>query len=791
MSMLRFDSDFLETKDGAFLAWAHEMYEYELEQQLEGRSKRARDEAFYDGNQFTPEQLAVYEARNQTPRTYNEIKPAIDWIIGSERRARSDWSVLPRTDDDVEPAVLKSRLVKYIDDINKAKMQRSLAFEDCVKTGEGWTYICVEPNEDGQPHISISYEDWQNVIADSKSVRMDLKDCRYIWRSKIIDLETLKTYFPDKAAEIEAESDSYDVLQDELYADHTGGNMYDAGENLALNSCDGQISVLRTGSMSLLGGRYMSSRQAVRVWELWYRKTERVELLTGAGGLTGEIFDNDRHKGLLGKGKAGKREIVREQMYMALYTGRTVLYHDKSIYKHNRFPFVRRIAFMHKQDKTPYGVIRQIIDPQTDLNERRNYALWLMASRRVIADEGAVDDKDEAIDQVAKVNGYIEIKQNKRFEIMENANIASAHVNFAEMDSAYVKQISGVTSENRGMNNNALSGIAIQSLQEQGTVITTPIIDNHVMAHQLEGELVLSLCEQFINSKMQFRITGNDLNPKKQEFVTLNSKPETDITATQADFIVAQRDYRQSMRQALSEQLLMVAGNIGHATGNPMATMLMVELAIDLQDFPNKDQMVHKLREIMQLPPKNETDEERQAREQAMAAQQQAEQAHQEKLKELAIMKALSDVDYNNARSAQLKAEGRRELANARNSQAEALAKYMQSAGLVAQNANLSTIADDLIRNMDNIMAGMGDAEIELSKAVAPQEAQQAMQPMQQPPMEQPPMQLPQGQPMQGQLMLPPPSEQGQSTEPPQGEPAIDPAMLAQLSKNLPQPPAQ
>lgn len=78
-------------------------------------------------------------------------------MCGSERRARSDWSVLPRTDDDVEPAVLKSRLVKYIDDINKAKWQRSLAFEGCVKTGEGWTYICVEQNEDGAPFISLTW----------------------------------------------------------------------------------------------------------------------------------------------------------------------------------------------------------------------------------------------------------------------------------------------------------------------------------------------------------------------------------------------------------------------------------------------------------------------------------------------------------------------------------------------------------------------------------------------------------------------------------------------------------
>jgi hypothetical protein len=335
------------------------------------------------------------------------------------------------------------------------------------------------------------------------------------------------------------------------------------------------------------------------------------------------------------------------------------------------------------------------------------------------------------------------------------------------MDSAYLKQISGVTSENRGVNNNALSGIAIQSLQEQGTVITTPIIDNHVMAHQLEGELVLSLTEQFINRKMQFRITGSDLNPKKQDFVTLNSTPETDITATQADFIVAQRDYRQSMRQALSEQLITVASNIGQATGNPNATMLMIEMAIDLQDFPNKDQMVDKLREIMNLPPKNETDEERQAREQAMAQKQQAEQALQDKIKELQVLKAHSEVEYNNARAAQLKAEGRRELANARNSQADATAKAAQVAQLILQNPALAPTIDDFLKNLDNIMAGSGGAEEELAKAVEPQE------------------QAPEGELMPPEQMQEPPQDL-----PPQQAPeqAIDPAMLEQIQQPTNQP---
>lgn len=759
------DNDYKDTPDGKFLVWAHDMYEYEREQQAEGRALRARDERFYDGHQFTEEEKAVYEARNQKPRTYNEVKPAVDWIIGSERRARSDWNVLPRTQDDVEPAILKTKLVKYIDDINKAKWQRSKAFEDCVKTGEGWTRISVEPNEDGELMVQFNYENWQNILIDGQSVREDLADSRYLWNSKIVDVETLQAWFPDKAKEIAADAGEYEDLESELASDQLG----DDGESIKRPhrwrtgdcSTDG-ISIVRSGSMSIAGGYYSSTRQAVRVWEMWYRKTERVELLANAGGLTGQIFNSkdQRHQAALKEG-AKKRETVREQMYMAIYTATTVLFHGPSIYKHNRYPFVRRLAFIDKTTKSPYGVIRQIVDPQSDLNQRRNHALYLMATRQVIAEEGAVEDKDDAIKQVAKVNGWIEVKRGRQFEIRDNVGMAAPHVQFAEMDSAYLKQISGVTSENRGMNQSAMSGIAIQSLQEQGTVITTPIIDNHQLAHQLEGEIVLSLCEQYIDRKMQFRITSDIQNPGEKDFVVLNGDPETDITASQADFVIAERDYRQSMRQALSEQLINVSAQITNATGDPMMAIAFIEMAVDLQDLPNKQRLLVKLREATGLPPIDENEDDKEKREAAEQEAAAAQKAVEDELQALAMAKQKSAINLDNSRANQYNREGEREKANARRAQAEAMVKYLEAAGVVVGNAGLSDIADDLIRNMDSIMNGTQPTQANTGQPQAQgQPVEQAPVPMQLDAPAQP------QQPVQEQPAMPEPGMEGEQMTP-------------------------
>lgn len=783
------DPTFKDTPDGQTLIWAHDMYEYERDIQAKGRALRARDERFYDGHQHTEEEIDAYFKKNQTPRTYNEIKPAVDWVIGSERRARSDYNVLPRTEDDVEPAFLKTKLIKYIDDINKSKWQRSKAFEDCVKTGEGWTRTSVEPNEDGELMITFNYENWQNLLCDSQSVQEDLSDCRYLWLTKIVDVETLVAHFPKKADELRADAGEFEDLNDEMLNDQIGddGNIDDNHRQWSYNGCASTaINVVRSGSMSITGGNYSSTRQAVRVWEMWYRKTERVELLAGAGGLTGQMFDSNNQKHMLAiEEGAKKRFTVREQMYCIIYTNTTVLFNGKSFYKHNRYPFVRRLAFIDKTTKSPYGLIRQIIDPQSDLNQRRNQALWLMATRQVVADEDAVEDVDEAIKQVAKVNGYIKVKNGKRFEIRDNVTLAAPHVQMGEMDSGYIKQISGVTSENRGMNQNSMSGVAIQSLQEQGTIITTPIIDNHQLAHQIEGELLLSLSEQYISRKMQFRVTSDIKNPGDKDFITLNNgEPATDITANQADFVVSQRDYRQSMRQALSEQLLAISAQISQATGDPMLSIAFIEMAIELQDIPEKDKLMGNLRKAANLPPIDENADQKEAREAQEKQEQQKAQAMQELIQQLEMDKARSAINLDNSRANQYNREGEREKANARRAQAEAMVKYMEAAGMVVQNGELSDVADDLIRNMDNIMNGTGMQPTQGQPVPQGQPVEQApvdmqtSQPMQP---EQPPMQQEPPMPQQEQMIEQPTQQDAIAGEPEQPMTPEDAAMMEQI----------
>lgn len=691
------DPNFLNSPDGQFLTWASGLYFRELELQSQSRTERSIDAAFYDGEQFTQEELNAYEERKQKPRVFNEVKPTVDWILGGERRARTDWAVMPRTEDDSKPSIRKNKLVKYIDDINNARWHRSEAFTDMCKTGEGWTRITYEPNQEGDNQIKILHEHWRSILCDSKSRKPDMTDMQYIWCTKILPVGTLINYFPNKKNELLGIAEDMEDLERELQNDGMIEYLAQSHERV------------RTGSLDLLHSS--GERDGVRVYEMWYKKNERVKILKGEGSFNNEVLDlkNNDHVTLINEYGYRTVEITREQIYCALYTDTTVLYRQRSPYKHNRFPLVRRFAYLNDKDGSPYGVIRSIRDPQSDLNTRRNRALFLMASSRVIMDKGAVEDKNGLANEVARWDAIIEKETGKELRIEDGVAIAGTHLNVSEENSAYIRQISGVTGENRGMDTNATSGIAIQARQEQGTVITTVLSDMHSLARKLEGEIVLSLIEQFMDRPMQFRITADNLKDKI-EFMAINDEgdPETDITRTQSDFIVAERDYRTTMRQALSEQLISVAGTISQHTGNPDLAVAMLTAAIELQDLPDKDRLITSLRTASGMPPLNETEEERIQREQQEKEQQDQAAQQQQQVQEIDMKGRIAETELKLAQAERQKIEAKniqdRAAASVVKEKLEALKAAVETGVTATQAQGILPVVDQIMHSLDQLL---------------------------------------------------------------------------------------
>lgn len=681
--------------------------------QSHNRYQMALDHDYYDALQWEEEDAQVLLDRGQAPLVFNEIKPTLDWVIGTERRTRIDFKVLPRRKDGGPDAENKTKLLKYLSDVNRAPFARSLAFSDAAKGGMGVLEVGLrgDPTEE---LLFTRYESWRFCLYDSNAREPDMSDARYFFRWKWVDLDVAEAYFPDRrdvlrVAAVDGVSVNGQEGDDDVW--YMGARVTNQGEDYA------PAGRYRPYSGSAFAN---NSRERVKLIECWYTKPVPVKKFSG-GPAQGEVFDpNNPEHVMYARQGLSLFDKVEMKVHCAVYCEKGMLWSGESPYRHNRIPFVIVWCYRRSRDNAPYGAIRNLRDPQDDLNKRSSKALHILSSKQVVMDDGAVDDVEDLREEVARPDGIIVKNPGKELTIRTDTDVARDHLSLMERDVQHIRNTGGVNNENLGRQTNATSGVAIQSRQEQGSIVTTEIFDNLRFAVQQVGELELSNIEQFYDQPKVVRIVGErgkasfvELNQPGPDGVTLNS-----ITATKADFVVSEQDYRSSLRIAMFESLFDLIGRLGQV--DPRVALNLLDLAVEMADVPNRDELVARIRQLNgQRDPEAEPTPE--------------EQAQQQKAAEEAALNAQIQRETLLNGLKKLKAEGSRLDAQTIQHHVDAMLKALEGAQVVAAAPATAPIADEIMRS-----AGFKDAAP--GGIPAPQGEQPPAMPPAQPMQGQPPM---------------------------------------------------
>lgn len=702
-------------------------FDYEFMAQAPNRYQMALDCDYYDSNQWSEEDAQVLIDRGQAPLVFNEIKSTVDWMIGTERRTRIDFKVLPRQKDAEasDDAENKSQLLKYLSDVNKTPYQHSDAFENAIKAGIGYLESGIRGDSTDELLYTRS-EDWRNCWHDSKAVEIDYSDMRYFFRQRTLDDDVALAYFPDRADIIRKDIISGDALtQDEEDEEfwYMGARVTPAGQDYAPVSNSRYMPYSGTSILS-------ANRPRVKLRECWYKQPKLVRKFT-EGDFEGEDFDpnNPDHVKVLRESKSSLFDKLVLEVRCAIFCKSGLLYDGASPYKHQRIPFMPVICYRRKRDNMPYGVIRPLRDAQDDLNKRRSKAQWILSTNTITMDEGAVDDIEELRDEASRPDGVIIKKPGKELTRDRDNNLAQGHLDLMEQDLRHIRSV-GVNDDNRGLKTNASSGIAITARQEQGTIVTTAPFDNLRLSAQIIGEMELSNIEQFYTDEKTVRITGERGGVKFKE---LNKPDENgnilnDITKFKADFVIAEQDYRSSLRQAMFESMFDIVGRL--AQMNPQVALNLLDLVVEMADLPNKEELVTRIRQLNgQADPDKEESDEEVIKKKAADQQKQQLEALMQKL-------TLKDVE---GKLAKVNAETSKLEVQAMKDKLEAMFVALQAAGIVVTNSAAASAADE-------IMAGAGykDALQEEKKLINEAAQEQQQQPQQEMP-QQPGAEVPSG----------------------------------------------
>ncbi len=669
-------------------------FELEHRRQEINRYQMALDCDYYDGHQWTQEEAREIRSRGQNPIVFNEIKPTIDWLIGTERRMRRDFKVLARHNkapEATKDAEVKTQLLKYIADANSAKFERSASADDQLKAGMGWLEVGITPDPDDEP-IYVRFESWRNMLHDSLATRQrDFEDGRYIFRFREVDLDVAQAYFPDKLTELERAAD-FGGLTDVVDDDWHG--TWPTSRVLGDTGLPARWLTYNQDSDAL------NSRRRVALVECWYKEPTRET--TGQG--------------------AGVTDRVRMKVRCAIFTRHDMLIDIESPYAHNRYPFVPLWCYRSKRDGLPYGPIRNIRGPQDDLNKRMSKSQFLLSSKQLIAEKSAIDnetmDEDEIRDELHSPDGIAIFSDGAisggKVKIVDGADISAGHLALADRDAFAIRSTSGVSMESRAQDTSAPSGKARAIKEQQQGVITSEIFDNQLQAHQVEGELTLSLIEQWYDAEKTFSVTGERF---KLDYFTINEvDPVTglkvnDVTKHKAQFVIGEQPWKQALAEAAFESAMEMLGQLGAVA--PAVVTNILDLVFEWSDMPNKQAIVQRIRQTTGMSDPDSADD---PEEQAKAAKKAQVQELEFRLN---LEKMRADVKEAQAKGEKLDAE-------AMAKRLETLYMSAQAAQVLVQAPSAAPVADELLMSAGFKDAGSTQGVIDPNAVPAQAEPAQA-----------------------------------------------------------------
>lgn len=524
----------------------------DLTEDAREESEKARD--YYDGHQWTDNEIAVLQKRKQPVITANRIQPKVDAMIGIEQRGRTDPRAMPRTPMDEVAVDIATKALVFVDENIRFDVIRSAAFENLLVEGYGGVEIGVEMRR-GRPEITATRLRWEEIFFDPYSREKDFSDATYLgvqkWMTVDQALEAHAETWLSRRKDGKSEEEALAELESMLDATMKGvvGTTYDdrPDEQGSFHWADAKM-------------------RRVRIAQMYYRR----------GG----------------------------KWYMSVFTGGGVIMDEPSPYMDEdgepSCPMILMTAYIDRENRR-YGLVKSMIPMQDETNKRRSKLLHMLNSRQTWGIKGAVDVRRLKLEKAAP-DGHIEVDADV-------AELAGGKLPFGDLP--IQDQIAGQFTllteakaeiDMRGPNASLLgqltgqqSGRAIQAQQQAGFAELSPIYDSlKDWTLRCYREMWLRI-RQFWTDERYIRITDEMQAPQMLAInrvvgmqpaigpdgqMIMQPVMENSVAELDVDIVISDAPDMVTLRQEQFEQLTQMA-----QAGIPIPPELIVE-ASSLRDKP-------------------------------------------------------------------------------------------------------------------------------------------------------------------------------------------------------------
>jgi hypothetical protein len=160
------------------------------------------------------------------------------------------------------------------------------------------------------------------------------------------------------------------------------------------------------------------------------------------------------------------------------------------------------------RENNRYGMVRDLISEQDEINKRRSKALHLLSVRQVVMEDGAVEDIDKTRREVARPDGIVVVTPGMKFELNDGADLAEGQFKLLQHATAEM-QASGPNASMSGTDPRELSGRAILAQQAGGAAANEPIADTLRMWSRQIYQVAWMAARQYWTAGRWVRVTDD------------------------------------------------------------------------------------------------------------------------------------------------------------------------------------------------------------------------------------------------------------------------------------------
>lgn len=468
-------------------------------------------EAFVEGRQWTEDEAAkIRTDYGVEPVTLNKISSRVRNAVGQEIQTRTKTVFRSRSgaESETKTAQVLTDCDYFFQDRNRSPFYMSQAFRHMLVSGLGWYEIEPKNGTLKESHINPLHVVWD--VTDTTS---DLTEQNVYYDFKFVTRDQAEQQFPDKKEQIEKMD----------------------GTQTAFPRSNNKVSQYMP---FLKNGSYCDDEfDKIAIVRCFYREVEDVYVVVTDDGRLVYEFDKKKAYEIAAKGS----EPIKDTgycVYTAYFCGDVLLDHYRYGYQINPmfgwFPVFPVVGERETTTGIPYGVVRNAIDIQKQINATETRLNWYMRANQVIADGNAMDANfaETIRKEVNRADGVILKNQGQDIKIERHESKVQTHLARKQSLDKDLQDVMGIYDEALGVETNASSGIAIQKRQTGATRNLTTFFDKLRQARLNRGQRILPLMQQVLSENTVFYIT-DDKNAVKalkvnQPVMDANGKPKKD-----------------------------------------------------------------------------------------------------------------------------------------------------------------------------------------------------------------------------------------------------------------------